>query len=68
MSEERIFEIIKKAEKAFKRADKIAREQRNNDVEIQDLTGEYAVALRLWGYQPYMLRRDVEAQIGKKIS
>ncbi len=68
MDEMKMHEITKKAQKAFKRADKIAQQWRESDSEISDLCREYAIASKVWNWQPYMLRRAVEAQMVKKTS
>jgi hypothetical protein len=68
MSDPQVSEIIKKAQKAFKRADKITQQKRDSENEIKALCQEYSSAVRVWNWQPYMLRQAVEARLGKKIS
>lgn len=59
-------EIIKKARKAFDRADKIAAAKRQSDEEIRVLCREYGDVMGVWGWQSYMLRKEVDARLGKK--
>lgn len=66
MSDAQVFEIIKRSQKAFKRADKIAREKREVENEIRNLCREYAEACRVWNWQPHMLRQEVNARMGQK--
>jgi hypothetical protein len=66
MSEAQVAEIIKKAHKAFKRADKIAQDKRDSENEIRMLCREYGVLMKVWGWQPHMLRQAAEARLGKK--
>jgi hypothetical protein len=68
MSDDQVSEIIKKARKAFKRFDEIAAAKRKNDEEIRILCREYGELMKVWGWQPHMLRQAVEARIGKKIA
>lgn len=68
MNDAQVSEIIKKAHKAFKRADKLAREKRDNENEIRLLCREYGEVTKVWGWQSHMLRQAVEARIGKKIA
>ena len=64
MNDAQVLDIIKRSQKAFKRADKIAQEKREN--ESRDLWREYAEACRVWNWQPHMLRNAVESRLGKK--
>ena len=66
MDDAQVFEIIKRSQKAFKRADKIAQEKRKIEEEIRGLCREYAEACRVWNWQPHMLRQAVESRMGKK--
>jgi hypothetical protein len=68
MSNPQVTEIIKKAHKAFKRADKITQRKRDSENEIKALCQEYSSAMRVWNWQPHMLRQAVETRLGKKIS
>ena len=66
MNDAQVLDIIKRSQKAFKRADKIAQEKREVENEIRDLCREYAEACRVWNWQPHMLRNAVESRRGKK--
>jgi len=66
MNEAQVLDIIKRSQKAFKRADKIAQEKREIENEIRDMCREYAEACRVWNWQPHMLRQAVDARMGKK--
>ena len=58
-------EIIKRANAAFKKRDKLAAELRAADAEISELVRAYSLAMRLWGFTPTMLRHAVDARLGK---
>ncbi len=58
-------EIIKRANAAFKKRDKAARELQQIDNEIKDLVKAYSISMKLWGFTPTMLRHAVEARLGK---
>ena len=58
-------EIIKRANAAFKKRDKLAAELRQVDAEISELVRAYSLAMKLWGFTPTMLRHAVEARLGK---
>jgi hypothetical protein len=66
MDDTQVLEIIKRSQRAFRRADKIAQEKRAIENEIRDLCREYAEACRVWNWQPHMLRQAVDARMGKK--
>lgn len=66
MNNDQVFDIIKRSKKAFKRADKIAKEKMEIENEIRNLCREYEGACRLWGLQPHMLRQAVDARMGEK--
>lgn len=66
MDDTQVLEIIKRSQRAFRRADKIAQEKRAIENEIRDLCREYAEACRVWNWQPHMLRQAVDARTGKK--
>lgn len=66
MNDAQVLEIIKRSQKAFKRADKIAQEKREIENEIRSLCREYAEACRVWNWQPHMLRKEVDSRMGKK--
>jgi hypothetical protein len=66
MDDAQVYEIIKRSQRAFKRADNIAQEKREIENEIRDLCREYAEACRVWNWQPHMLRQAVDARMGKK--
>lgn len=57
-------EVIKRANAAFKKRDKLARELQQIDNEIKDLVKEYSMAHKMWGFTPTMLRHAVEARLG----
>ena len=61
-------EVIQAAAEAFKRRDKVAAELKAIDAEIDGLVREYSLAMRLWGFTPTMLRRAVEARMGRKVA
>ena len=52
MDDAQVYEIIKRSQRAFKRADKLAQEKRAIENEIRDLCREYAEACRVWNWQP----------------
>ena len=66
MDDAQVLEIIKRSQKAFKRADKIAQEKRKIEEEIRGLCREYAEACRVWNWQPHMPRQAVDSRMGKK--
>lgn len=66
MNDAQLLEIIKRSQKAFRRADKIAQEKRKIEEEIRGLCREYAEACRVWNWQPHMLRQAVDSRMGKK--
>jgi nucleoside-diphosphate-sugar epimerase len=66
MNDAQVLEIIKRSQKAFKRADKIAKEKREIEEEIRGLCREYSEACSVWGWQPHMLRKEVNSRMGKK--
>lgn len=59
-------EIIRKAAKAFARYDKFKAQQRELDEELRGLCRDYGVVMKVWGWQPYMLRQAVEARMKKR--
>lgn len=59
-------EIIQKAAKAFLRQDKLKAQQRELDEDIRGLCRDYGVVMKVWGWQPYMLRQAVEARMKKR--
>ena len=58
-------EIIKRANAAFKKRDKLAAELKAADAEISELVRAYSLAMKLWGFTPTMLRHAVDARLGK---
>ena len=59
-------EIIKKAAKAFNRLDRIKIEQRQLEAEIRELCREYDIAMRVWNWQPHMMRQAITARMKKR--
>lgn len=57
-------EIIKRANAAFKKRDKLAAEMKQADAEIAELVKAYSLAMKLWGFTPTMLRHAVHARLG----
>ena len=57
-------EIIKRANAAFKKRDKMARELQQIDNEIKELVKAYSIEKKLWGITPTMLRHAVHARLG----
>ena len=57
-------EIIKRANAAFKKRDKMARELQEIDNEIKELVKAYSITMKLWGFTPTMLRHAVAARLG----
>jgi hypothetical protein len=66
MSEDQVFEILQKSEKAFARFDALAAAKRENDEEIRVLCREYGTLMKVWGWQPHVLRQATGARPGKK--
>jgi len=66
VSDNQTLEILRKSQKAFKRFDDLAAAKRKNDEEIRTLCREYGILMKVWGWQPHMLRQAVEARLGKK--
>ena len=58
-------EVIKRANAAFKKRDKLAAELKQVDAEIAELVRAYSLAMKLWGFTPTMLRHAVDARLGK---
>jgi len=61
-------EVIKAAAAAFKKRDRLAAEMDAIDAEIAGLVKHYSLAMRMWGFTPLMLRRAVEARMGRKVA
>lgn len=59
-------EIILRARDAFDEYDAAKDALRVAEARINTLCREYSLAMKMWGFAPYMLRNDVEAQLGKK--
>ena len=59
-------EIIRKAAKAFNRLDKLKIEQRQLEDEIRKLCREYDIAMRVWNWQPHMMRQAISARMKKR--
>jgi hypothetical protein len=66
MSEDQVLEILEKSQDAFARFDALAAAKRENDEEIRVLCREYGALMKVWGWQPHMLRQAAEARLGKK--
>ncbi len=58
-------DILREAAEVFAKHDKLDRELRLLDADLQRLCREFGEATRRWGYAPYHLRRAVEARYGE---
>lgn len=54
--------IVARAHKALARRDKAAQALYEAERELSDITREYSVAMKLWGFTPTMLRQAVAAR------
>lgn len=61
-------EVIKAAAAAFEKRDRVAAELEAIDAEIAGLVKDYSLSMRMWGFTPLMLRRAVEARMGRKVA
>ena len=59
-------ETIAAAAGAFDRRDALKAQMDAIDAEIAELVKHYSVAMRMWGFTPLMLRRAVEARMGRR--
>lgn len=59
-------EIVNRAAEVFARLDRIKEEQRILDAEMSALCRAYDTAMRVWGWQPHMMRRAIEARSQKR--
>lgn len=54
--------IVTRAHKALAKRDKAAAALRDAEQELQAVTREYSVAMKLWGFTPTMMRHAVTAR------
>lgn len=54
--------IVVRAHKAIAKRDKAAAALREAEQELQAVTREYSVAMKLWGFTPTMMRQAVAAR------
>lgn len=54
--------IVVRAHKAIAKRDKAAAALREAEQELQTVTREYSVAMKLWGFTPTMMRQAVAAR------
>lgn len=59
-------ETIAAAAAAFDRRDALKAQMDVVDAEIAELVRAYSMAMRMWGFTPLMLRRAVEARLGRR--
>ena len=59
-------EVIAAAAVAFDRRDVLKAQMDAIDAEIAELVKHYSTAMRMWGFTPLMLRRAVEARMGRR--
>jgi hypothetical protein len=59
-------EVIAAAAGAFDRRDALKAQMDAVDAEIAELVKHYSEAMRMWGFTPLMLRRAVEARLGRR--
>jgi hypothetical protein len=59
-------ETIAAAAVAFDRRDALKAQMDVVDAEIAELVKHYSTAMRMWGFTPLMLRRAVEARMGRR--
>ena len=59
-------ETIAAAAVAFDRRDVLKAQMDAIDAEIAELVKHYSEAMRMWGFTPLMLRRAVEARMGRR--
>ncbi len=57
-----INKIVTRAHKALARRDKAAQALALAEQELRDITREYSLAMKLWGFTPTMLRQAVAAR------
>lgn len=61
-------DILKDAEKALLRQEKLKREGRDLEKQIRQLCLEYGQAAGMWGVAPYHLKCAVETRTNRKIA
>ena len=61
-------EVIAAAAATFEKRDALKAEMDTVDAEIADLVKHYSEAMRMWGFTPLMLRRAVEARMGRRVA
>lgn len=54
--------IVTRAHKALAKRDKAARALQEAEEELRQITREYSVAMKLWGFTPTMMRQAVAAR------
>jgi hypothetical protein len=59
-------EVIAAAAAEFDRRDALKAQMDAVDAEISELVKHYSEAMRMWGFTPLMLRRAVEARLGRR--
>lgn len=59
-------DVIAAAAATFDRRDALKAQMDAVDAEIAELVKHYSVAMRMWGFTPLMLRRAVEARLGRR--
>jgi hypothetical protein len=59
-------EVIAAAAAEFDRRDALKAQMDVVDAEIAELVKHYSEAMRMWGFTPLMLRRAVEARMGRR--
>jgi hypothetical protein len=59
-------EVIAAAAAEFDRRDALKAQMDVVDAEIAELVKHYSEAMRMWGFTPLMLRRAVEARLGRR--
>jgi hypothetical protein len=59
-------EVIAAAAATFEKRDVLKAEMDTVDAEIAELVTHYSTAMRMWGFTPLMLRREVEARTGQR--
>lgn len=61
-------DVIEAAAAAFAKRDRVAKQLEAIDAEIAGLVKEYSITMRKWGFTPLMLRRAVEARMGRRVA
>lgn len=59
-------EIIERARLAFDEYDDLRERLMVAESRIKGLCREYGIAMRVWGWTPIMLRKAVEARLGRR--